>query len=78
MWDHYVGYTLGDIVGLAHEHAITYWECAEILEQELQRKFPLIKPDEFYQNIKRDVCGPLDYCERLVKAKKQLEEMARN
>jgi len=78
MGDLYVGFTLGDIVGLAHEHTITYSECAEFIEEKLNQRFPWIKPDEFYPVIKKKSVDGEDYCYRLIKAGKQLEEMLGN
>lgn len=78
MGDLYVGFTLGDIVGLAHEHTITYSECAELIEDKLNQRFPWIKPDEFYPVIKKKAFDAEDYCYRLIKAQKQLAEMLRN
>lgn len=78
MRDLYVGYTLGDIVSLAHERTVTYLECAEILEQELQRRFPWIKPEEFYPLLWKKSSNYENYCYQLIKAGKQLEEISRN
>ena len=74
----YVGFTLGDIVGLAHEHTLTYQECAGILEEELIRRFPWIDPDKLYSQIKNQAANDLDYCERLVNAGKKLEEAVKS
>lgn len=78
MGDLYVGFTLGDIVGLAHERAITYSECAEIMEEKLNQRFPWIKPDEFYPLIKKKSSDHEDYCYRLITTGKKLEEMVRS
>ena len=78
MESRYPGYTLTDFLGLVTDHIITYQDCAEILEEELMSQFPWIKPDEFYPVIKKKSVDAEDYCYRLIKAQKQLEEMLRN
>ncbi len=78
MESRYDGYTLADCLGLVSNSTVTYEECAEILEEKLQHSFPWIKPDEFYPLIKKKSFDQEDYCYRLIKAGKQLEEMSRN
>lgn len=78
MGSHYENYTLADFLGLVSNHTATYQECAEMLEEELKLRFPWIKPDEFYPLLKKKSFDQEDYCYRLIKAGKQLEEMARN
>lgn len=74
----YVGYTLADFLGFVNGGIVTYQECAKILEEELMRKFPWINPDEFYPLIKTKSSDYEDYCYRLIKTGKQLEEMVRS
>lgn len=78
MGDFYSGYTLADILGLAYNNTLTYRECTEILEERLIKKFPGFESSTLYSRIKKQAANDLDYCERLVKAGKQLEELARN
>ena len=74
----YVGYTLADIVGLASSNTFTYLECTEILEEELMKRFSWIDPAVFYPQIRKKAVNDQDYCERLVKAGKQLEEVVKS
>ncbi len=78
MESRYQGYTLADFLGFVSEGTVTYQDCAEMLEEELMHRFPSIKPDEFYPIIKKKSFDAEDYCYRLIKAGKQLEEMLGN
>lgn len=75
MESRYQGYTLADFLGLVSDHTVTYQDCAEILEEELMRRFPWIKPDEFYPVMKQKAFDAEDYCYRLIQAGKKLEEI---
>ena len=74
----YTGYTLADFLGFVSDGAVTYKDCAEMLEEELLHRFPWINPDEFYPLFKKKSSDYEDYCYRLITAGKQLEEMVRN
>jgi len=78
MQNRYPGYTPADFLGLVADHTITYQDCAELLEEELMLRFPCIRPDEFYPLIQEKSQDAEEYCHRLIKVHKQLEEMLRN
>ncbi len=61
--------TLRDVLGLAEgngERALTYSECAEILEKMLLDKYPWIDPDNLYGTVRHLSSDKGDYCRRLV------------
>ena len=74
-------YTLGDIAGLVPEQIITYPECAEIMEEELLRRFPSLTAtaDRLYGSIRHSCrCpdGTLDYqryCAELCSLERELQ-----
>ncbi len=66
------GYTLADIVGLAREKAITYNECADILEDELWQRFTPYISANFYQRLRLKAATTEEYCERLVRVGRML------
>lgn len=60
-------------MGSARNSDLSHGECAEILEKELNRRFPWINPGELYLPLRAGSPSEKDYCYRLIGAGKKLE-----
>ncbi len=79
------GCTLEDYLSLAAEDnpekAITYKECAEVLESEICRRHPQLDFDQFYRQVREDLrregqTSAQAYCRKLVEVEEKLRTIS--